>query len=351
MSMTREELQDSARRAFGEDGLVPDAAKSWGLVSEMGWLMMAVPEDLGGLGLGNDAAGVIHAELGRALVPGPAIAQLLVIEALASAHSVDGRDALLEQAMAGEVMTASLKPSPLQVRGLGEGPVRNSSVGGQTPPLKGRGTLSCVPDADRASQVLVVASDRIALVPLEGAKVTHRQTWDETRRLFDVTVVADGLTLATGDDAAALTDRLDAQLAFALAGDSIGAADGVLELTIEYLKTRRQFDRPLALFQALKHRIADMRIWLSAAEALFWSRAAHASADAMAMGALKAHATTAARMIAEEAIQLHGGIGVTMEHPCHLFLKRTMLNCALGGDNDRWEETAGRRALAAFGAG
>ena len=77
MSMTREELQDSARRAFGGLGLEADPDKSWALIAEMGWLMMAVPEDLGGLGLGGEAAGVIHTELGRALVRLARVRELL----------------------------------------------------------------------------------------------------------------------------------------------------------------------------------------------------------------------------------------------------------------------------------
>lgn len=323
MSMTREELQDSARRAFGDLGLAADAEKSWSLIAEMGWLMMAVPEELGGLGLGGEAAGVIHTEIGRALVPGPGIAQLLVIEALAAADGAEARDSLLERAMGGEVMTTALAPA------------RSDS-----------GALSCVPDADRASHVLVSGPDRVALVPLDAASLIHQPTWDETRRLFTVQLGdASGTVLAEGEAAAALARRLDGSLAFALAGDSLGAAAALLEMTVEYLKTRRQYDRPLALFQALKHRAADMKTWLSAAEALFWSSAAAPEPDRVALGALKAHATSAAARIAEEAIQLHGGIGVTMEHPCHLFLKRVMLDAALGGDNDDWEEAAGRAAL------
>jgi alkylation response protein AidB-like acyl-CoA dehydrogenase len=324
VSVSREELQDAARKAFAEGGtLPPNAERSWGLIAEMGWLMMAVPEELGGLGLGGEAAAVVHTELGRALVPGPAIAQMLVVEALTSADGVDGREELLERAMSGEVMTASLNPASRS------------------------GPLVCVPDADRASHVLTIDDGRIALVPLDGAAITERATWDKTRRLFDVVPNGAGLTLAEGAQATALAGRLQGQLALALAGDSLGAADAVLSLSVEYLKTRRQFDRPLALFQALKHRVADMKTWLAAAEALFWARATDPGLDLIATGALKAHATTAARMVAEEAVQLHGGIGVTMEHYCHLFLKRIMLNCALGGDADYWEEQAGRRALAA----
>ena len=321
MSTDRAELRDATRKAFSAGGLAPDAEASWNTVSEMGALMMAVPEDLGGLGLGREAAGVIHTELGRTLAPGPAIAQMLVIEALCAADGLAERQDLLDRAMAGEVMTASLAGADVS------------------------GSLTCVPDADRASLVLVVQEGRVALVPLEGAEIAARATWDKTRRLFDVRPSGDSLVLAEGDAAATLSQRLEGQRLFALAGDSLGGADAILELTIEYLGTRRQFDRPLALFQALKHRVADMKTWLSAAEALFWNRAVDTAVGVSELGALKAHASSVYRAIAEDAIQLHGGIGLTMEHHCHLFLKRATLNSALGGDADLWEEHAGRRAL------
>lgn len=318
MSMTRSELQDAARQAFGEGGLAPDAGRSWASIAEMGWLMMTVPEAQGGLDLGRDAAGVIHTELGRALVPGPMIAQMLVISALSAADDFPERDDLLTRAMAGEVMTASLA--------RGE-------------------KLDCVPDADGASHVLVVSPSRVALVPLDGATINARDTWDKTRRLFDVAPVGEGFTLARGDAAIALSDRMDAQLLFAISGDSLGGAAAILELTIDYLKLRHQFGRPLALFQALKHRVADMKTWLSAAEALFWARAVDPAATLVEIGALKAHACDVYRAIAEDAIQLHGGIGLTMEYHCHLFLKRATLNAVLGGDGDHWDERAGRMAL------
>ena len=303
--MDRAELQDSARKAFGEAGLVPGAEVSWQTLTEMGWFMMTVPEAQGGLGLGREAAAVIHYELGRALVPGPAIAHMLVIEALAAT----GQDELLTCAMNGALMTTDL------CHGL---------------------------DADKASHILLVSDDRIALAAMAGA--IRRETWDETRRLFDVTA-GDEIELARGKEAAALADRLRAQLLLMLSADALGGAEAALAMTIEYLKTRRQFDRPLAMFQALKHRVADLKISHSAAEALFWNRATGTPTLAE-IGALKAHCTTAYVRIAEEAIQLHGGIGLTREHPCHLFLKRAFLNCALGGDADFHEENAGRALMA-----
>lgn len=304
MNMDRSELQDSARKAFGEAGLAPDTHANWAKLTDMGWFMMTVPESQGGLGMGREAMGVIHYELGRTLVPGSTIAQMLVIEALAAT----GQNDLLERAMAGEVMTTNLCNAL---------------------------------DADTASHILLVSDDSIALAPV--ASFTHRVTWDETRRLFDVTAGEQTL-LASGADAAALANHLRAHLLFMLAADSLGGAEAALTMTIEYLKTRRQFDRPLAMFQALKHRVADLKIAHRAAEALLWDRAVGEPSLAE-MGALKAHCTTAYARIAEETIQLHGGIGLTQEYPCHLFLKRAFLNCALGGDADYWEEQAGRFAM------
>lgn len=322
----RAELQEAARKAFGENGHAPDAEKSWGLIADMGWLMMAVPEELGGLGLGREAEGVIHNEIGHALVPGPVIAQMLVITALSQATDLPERDDLLTRAMGGEVMTASLEAS-----------------------LSGDGFEKAVPDADRASHILVANDDLVALYPMDtpGTDFTPRTTWDETRRLFDVMVsdVGGAFIIAKGEAASVLTAKLKAQTLFALAGDSQGGAAAILELTIDYLETRRQFDRPLAMFQALKHRVADLKTQLVAADALFWSRA-YDETTLIEMAALKSHACRVYADVTEEAVQLHGGIGLTSEYYCHLFLKRAMLNAVLGGDADYWEEAVGRAQLA-----
>ena len=306
MSLSRAELQDSVQKAFAS-GLAPDADQSWTTIAEMGLLMITVPEALGGLGLGNEALGALHFELGRALVPGPAIAQALVIDALAAAHQPD----LLDGAMAGQKMTVA--------------------------------HFAC--DADQASHLLFGGAAGIALVPADAVTMTPRPTWDETRRLFAVETQDGGIVIAQGNAAQALAEQLKTRLCLMLAADALGGATAILALTIDYLKTRTQFDRPLAMFQALKHRVADMKARLTAAEALFWSCATDPSTTLAAMGGLKAHATTVYRAIAEEALQLHGGIGLTTEHHCHLFLKRAFLNGALGGDADYLEEAAGRAAL------
>ena len=190
------------------------------------------------------------------------------------------------------------------------------------------------------------------LIPLDapGVHVTEHQLWDESRRLFDVELSGftpdPQLILAADDAASALHDRVSPAAQLALAADALGGATAVLALTIDYLKMRKQFDRPLALFQALKHRIADLKTQITAAEALLWARVGQANLTPVQAGALKALATRVYAAVAEEAVQLHGGIGLTQEHPCHHFLKRAFLNRALCGHPDYWDEQAGRFALA-----
>ncbi len=304
MSLSRTELQDGVRKALGAGVIAHTPNAIWAQIVDLGWLMLTVPEDLGGLGLGTEALAALHFELGRALVPGPAISQALVIEALAFA----GQQELLESAMSGQKMAVGHLPL----------------------------------DADEAQHFLVGGTGGIKLVPAAHVVLSPRDTWDKTRRLFALIENGDGQMIADGAVATALADRLKKRLCLMLSADSLGGATAILDMTVEYLKTRQQFDRPLAMFQALKHRAADLKAHLLAAEALLWSRAADDTSSVAQFGALKAHACRTYVEIAEEAIQLHGGIGLTQEHPCHYFLKRAMLNAALGGDGYYWDEIAGR---------
>jgi alkylation response protein AidB-like acyl-CoA dehydrogenase len=195
----------------------------------------------------------------------------------------------------------------------------------------------------------------VGLLPLDQAGVARqaRRTWDATRRLFDLKLdsakLDAGRVLARGPAAAQLAREVQVHMGFALAADSLGGADALLEMTVEYLQTRRQFARPLAMFQALKHRCADLKALIAATEALFWKLVDESERTAFdpvtEAGALKSQAAAVYYAVAEEAIQLHGGIGLTSEHPCHLFMKRALLNTTLGGEADAWEAAAGEEAI------
>lgn len=330
-----DELRDAATKAFPRDALVPARDAAWPMIAEMGWLMIELPEDQGGLGLGREASAAIHFELGRVLSSAPLIPALLGLQAIAASTTLPDRESWIERLCGGEYVPLHLLPSKLE----------RAADGSLSGPVSG------VFDADMASHVLVGTAGLYVLVPIDAPGVTlvERTTWDKSRRLFDLELsgFAPSLIVAEGDGATVLHDRISPGAQLALAAEALGGANAAFEMTVEYLKMRKQFDRPLAMFQALKHRCADMKIALETAESLLWSRAADPAATITDMGAMKALANQVYLDVVEEAIQLHGGIGLTHEHQCHLFMKRALLNAQLCGGTEHWQEAAGRQALAA----
>ena len=332
------ELTDAAQKAFPADQLRPERDASWSLIAEMGWLMVPLSEESGGLGLGPDAVATLHFEMGRILSRAPLIPALATIQALEASELPNKAD-WLERAAAGAFLTLSLAPAPL-------------AATGQTL----SGTLPAVADADIATHILVTAPGLAALVPTDapGVSLTERPLWDETRRLFDLTLaghlVDPALVVATGPAADTLAASLATNLQLALAADALGGASAALAITVDYLKTRKQFDRPLAMFQALKHRCANLKTQITAAEALLWARTSQPSPAAADIAAVKALACDTYAFTCQEMVQLHGGIGLTQEYNCHLFLKRAQLNLWLAGGSDALNEAAGRAALASFAA-
>jgi alkylation response protein AidB-like acyl-CoA dehydrogenase len=339
MNAVVNELHDSARQVLAGLGRAATEETAWPLLAELGWLMIATPEALGGLGLGLSGACALHMELGRGLATVPYLSAMLAIDAVGQGTLAE-QDAWLSRLTTGaDYVAAPLAQSALAIARSTNGDLRLS------------GTAVAVQSADRASHVLVCATagDCVALVPLaqSGVETIARPTWDTTRRLYDVrftaVVLDEQLLLATGAQARALAARLATLRDFALAADAIGGAVALLELTVDYLQTRQQFGRPLALFQALKHRCADLKALTEGAAALLHDKLGSVGerlhdVDAELAGkAVKQLACSAFATVAEEALQLHGGIGMTSEHDCHLFLKRAMLDEHLGRGRDNYE--------------
>jgi alkylation response protein AidB-like acyl-CoA dehydrogenase len=268
---------------------------------------------LGAIGLQTPQAGgslrevaVVMEELGRSLAPVPYLGS-----AVLAATALAGDPALAAVAT-GEQSAALAVPLS-----LGAPSVRVE--GGR---LTGR--VTAVADA-LAADLLVVPVEGGSLFLMEdGWTALPRTSLDLTRPLADLEFDNAPGRLITEDPAV-----LDGALrtgAGLLASEQVGLAERCLEMTVAYLRERRQFNRQLGSFQALKHRLADLWLELVGARA-----AARAAADALAGDAPDAallvavaasHCGTVAVRAAEECIQLHGGIGMTWEHPAHLYLKR-----------------------------
>lgn len=348
------QLADSARQVITRQGLAADEQENWQIIIDLGWLMVALPEAQGGLGMGPEARAILYREMGRGLATTPFLSQMLAIDAVAESDALNASLAtLLENMVSGHCrVSTSLAAS------------RADIFDEVSDALVISGQIVAVPSLDQAQYVLMSTTDQncVALVALTspGVSCSQTPTWDETRSLFELELdnvrVPLNRVLARGPSAAKLCRRLMIQRDFALACDCVGAAAELLDKTVAYLQTRQQFGRPLALFQALKHRCADLKAEVEAADALLRASLAisfDASGNLVdgdvadnAACETKKLSSDAFVAVAEEALQLHGGIGMTAEHECHLFLKRALLNEHLGGHADRYTTELASRYLA-----
>jgi alkylation response protein AidB-like acyl-CoA dehydrogenase len=183
-----------------------------------------------------------------------------------------------------------------------------------------------------------------------GVEATALATLDQTRRQASLTFSDARATLlgVEGQGWRVLRRVLDVA-AVALACEQVGGAARVLETTVDYVKVREQFGRPIGSFQAVKHRLADMLVELeSARSAAYYATTAVESGSPdlpLAASIAKAYCSTAYYHIAAQSIQLHGGIGFTWEHPAHLYFKRAKGSEALLGSPAYHRELIARQLL------
>ncbi|WP_181957809.1 acyl-CoA dehydrogenase family protein [Nonomuraea longispora] len=299
------------------------------LAGEIGVAGLLIPEELGGAGASASEAAVVLEELGRAVAPVP----FLTSAVLATYALLPTRDTLLGELAEGRRMAAlavSFAASPYRPE-LGA----SLSVDGE-----GRisGEVTGVAGADVADVLLApVNGDLYAVeVPTAGGiAVEVVPSLDLTRPVATVTLDrASARRLGACDLAEVL--RAGAAL---LASEQLGVAEWCLGTTLAHVKERHQFARPIGSFQALKHRLADL--WLDVVRARAAARSAAADPSAVSVAVAQSWNAGVAVHAAEEAVQLHGGIGMTWEHPVHLFLKRAKAGeIALGTPGDHREALA-----------
>jgi alkylation response protein AidB-like acyl-CoA dehydrogenase len=295
---------------------------------------LPIPEQAGGAGASWRETAVVLEELGRAVAPTPFLGSAVLATATALAANAGSVLADLASGQATGTVAVALStppdaPFPHGVRGDG------ATV---------TGTVTSVADAGPANLLLVPALDAdgpaLYLVHPTDVTVMPVLALDLTRPLADLTFAASPASrLASG---CAAEDAVRAALtagAALLASEQLGLAERCLELTVDYLKTRYQFGRPVGSFQALKHRLADVWAMVTQSRALARYAAACLAEDrpdtAIAVCLAQAHCSATAVRAAEECVQMHGGIGFTWEHPAHLYLKRAKSSALAFGTPDR----------------
>jgi alkylation response protein AidB-like acyl-CoA dehydrogenase len=291
---------------FTEAGHDPAVLRQMG---ELGWIGLRLPEDVGGIGLGMAEACALAEEMGRALVPEPLIPAQLSAALLAAV----GEEALLASLLAGERFLATAwqeAPDALDAPGT--------------------------PDAPR----LFVASARTAsgfLLPIREGDALTLHLADtpalEVQALQDgghVATLRPGATRRLGVAGDALPRALD-EAALATAAYLLGVMDRAFAMTLDYLRTRHQFGKPIGSFQALQHRAVDLRIQIALTRASIDAAAAtldagcNATQRQAAVSRAKARAAEASMLVTRAAVQMHGAIGYTDEYDVGRFTRKAMV--------------------------
>ena len=313
----------------------------WRLLTvELGFGSLSMPEDVGGSGQSFAAVAVVIEELGRAVAAVPFMGSAVLASSAAAAA---GDVAVLEQMAAGE-RVAALAVS------YATPPDAPFPTGFRADDGRVSGSARAVVDAEVANLLVVPAMDPdgagLYAIDVPAGAVSPVGTLDLTRRVADVSLQdVPGRRIAAGPAAEqSLHDALLTGAAL-LASEQLGVAERCLEMTIEYVKGRYQFGRPVGSFQAVKHRLADL--WVSVAQARAVARYAAACLTgdreeaAVAAALAQAYCSRVAIQAAEECVQLHGGIGFTWEHPAHLLLKRARSSVAALGSPERHRTSIG----------
>ena len=312
----------------------------WRRGAELGWTSMLISADAGGdsiSGSGLLDMLIVAEEMGRLVSPGPLLVTNVVAAALSEASNAADYGAVIEELTAGESVATWAVYEP------GHGWAPDTPEVTAVPAGSGytlSGAKDRVESGDQADHFLVTAqvpeglSQFLVPAGLAGVTVVPLESLDLVRRFarvdFDgVHLPATALVGAPGAAAEAVERQL--QLAVVLqCAELAGAVERVLEFTIQWAFDRYSFGRPLASYQALKHRFADMKMWLEASHGTTAAAAKavqNRSPDAAELVSVaKSYVGQRATDIIQDCVQLHGGIGVTWEHDIHLYLRRATVD-------------------------
>lgn len=315
----------------------------WQRAAELGWTSLLVPEELGGGSVSGDGVAdlaLVAEQIGHTVAPGPLHPVSVVLAGLVEAP--EGHEESIEGLISGELIAswAVYEPKRPFTPLTAETTATRTESGYRIDGVKDRVEAG----ADSDTLLVVATCDgalRQFLVPTDapGVTVTVQKSVDMVKRYarveFDGAQVAESAAVGTAEQTAAIIER-QRQIALILqCAEIVGILDSVLAMTHQWLSDRHSFGRPLASYQALKHRAADMKLWFEACRgttAGAVAAVAQRSHDAEKLVSVaKAYVAERAPVMVQDCVQLHGGIGVTWEHDLHLYLRRVALYRAVFG--------------------
>jgi alkylation response protein AidB-like acyl-CoA dehydrogenase len=340
LSDSQQLLRDSARRFFAtecpmarvrrliETDTAHDSAL-WSKMAEQGFTGIIFPEEYDGAGLGTIELILLMEEAGRALLPGPFFSTVVL------AGGVLGAIATTEQKR--RYLAPICRGEQCSTVAILESTANWDLSSAQISAVNGKlnGEKLFVPDAAVADSVIVVARNGVFVVDADapGIHIEPMFAMDLTRKLYSVRF--ENTPAEKLGDSAGFEKPLDVSTA-ALAAEMVGGMQRTLDITVEYAKTRKQFGKPIGIFQAVQHQCADMYLETessrSAAYYAAWTLEENAPDAALAVSIAKMYASDASRAVGNRGIQVHGGMGFTWENDLHLYYRRAKASETMFGD-------------------
>jgi alkylation response protein AidB-like acyl-CoA dehydrogenase len=300
----------------------------WRRMVALDWPALTLPESVGGLGYGCVELAVVAEEMGRAIAPGPFVPTVgLFAPAVRAAGDAEQQKRFLGAVARGEITgTMAAGPGDVTARAA-----EGSGGAGWTLRGERRYVLGALDADELAVPVTLDGLPALVVVPASACEITAVTAFDRTRSVgtltfADAAVAPERLLGTPGPATASAIDHALEEAAVAIAAETVGACQTIFTMALEYAKVREQFGVPIGSFQAIKHKLADMFVALERARTMTYFAALTIAEDdgrrALAVSMAKAAAGDCQRLVAQEAIQIHGGIGYTWEHDLHLFVKR-----------------------------
>ncbi len=355
LSDTQQTLKSTARKFLATECPMAEVRKLsesehafdaglWRKIADQGWTGILFDEQYGGSGMSMVDMAAVLEEMGRALMPGPYLSTALLAGAAIDRAGGDGaKQKYLTTICSGEtkatlaMLEESASWSPHDVK-------MSAKKGSSGYTLSGSKLF--VPDAGVADLLVCAAKigEELAVfaIPAKtpGLRTERMPTIDSTRPLYAVTfdnaVLPEESLLARGERAhGALHYALNVATT-GLVAEMVGGMQRLLDITVEYAKTRKQFGKPIGQFQAVQHQCADMLVFAessrSAAYYAAWALSEGGEEANAAISVAKAYASDAYREVGNRAIQVHGGMGFTWENDIHLFYRRAKASEIAFGD-------------------
>ena len=355
LNESQEILQESARKFFAGECPIAEVrrlmdtetafdATLWNKLAVQGYTGITFPEEFGGVGLGIVELILLMEEAGRALLPGPFFSTVALAGTLLDAvASTEQKKKYLAPICRGEARStvAFLEDTA----SWDQTAVHLTATNGK---LKGQKLF--VPDAAISDWLIVIARNGIFLADAKapGVRIEPMLGMDLTRKLYSVhfdNASAEKLGEASGSEFSRAFDIATA----AIAAEMVGGMQRTLDLTVEYAKTRKQFGKPIGIYQAVQHQCADMYLETeSSRSAVYyaaWALQEKTPDAAAAVSIAKMYATDASRTVGNRGIQVHGGMGFTWENDIHLYYRRAKASETAFGDASFHRERLARLVI------